>query len=150
MASAAQVTGVSGSIVSLNQIPTGYAGTTKVDLIKNGGLNDIVEFDKVIQSVDVNNSSITLTTAPDVDIEVGDWVSLAGTSPVANIPEDFYPLLEQRTVCKLLEALGDPKAQYSQQKADELEKYLIATIVPRIEEEEPLIVQHTFDGWSTR
>ena len=144
---AAQVVAINSLTVTVNTLPSSLLAGVKIDFIKSEGLNDIYAFDQPIQNIDAGNLAITFASLPD-DIEVGDYIALAGETPVPNIPLDFYPLLEQRLAVKILEGLGDTqKSQAAQQKAQELETYLIATIVPRIEEEEPIIVQDIFDGF---
>ena len=144
---AARVLSVSGNIVTVTGLPVAFSTAMEFDLIKDGGINDILEFDKA-GTVSVNNSQITFPSTVPSELEINDWISLPGETPVANIPVDFYPLLEQRTAVKILEGLGDPNLQIAQQKAVEIEGMVMATIIPRVTEEEPIITQTIFRGWS--
>lgn len=50
---------------------------------------------------------LTFSAALPSDLAVGDWVAETGFSPIPQIPYDVHPLLEQRAVIKIFEAMKD-------------------------------------------
>jgi hypothetical protein len=74
-------------------------------------------------------------TAP-TDVEVGDYVCLAGESCVPQIPVELQPVLAQRVIVKVLEAIGDAAAvQTAQGKLLEAEAAAKTLLTPRVDGE---------------
>ena len=135
----------SNNSVMVGAIPSSMVGGSIVDVISNGGLSPILAQDISIQSA--SSFTIILSELPD-DLFVGDYVALSEETPVAQMPEEFYPLLEQRIACKILEGQGYlPKLAAAQKKADELANEIWPTIVPRIVAKEPIIPNSWEDDW---
>lgn len=65
---------------------------------------------------------------------IGDWISLAGTSPVPQIPLEFFPILAQSVAVTVLEALGfSDKAAAAERKLEKMEKDIVNIITPRVD-----------------
>lgn len=98
---ARQVTTVNaGSLVlssALGTLTTGVA----FDIIKNTPGFVPVAFDQT-----ATVASDTLTFTPPSGVEVGDWVALSNQSPIPQVPYELHPLLRERTVAAVLQALG--------------------------------------------
>lgn len=66
------------------------------------------------------------------DIAVGDYMCLPEESPVPQIPSELHPVLVQRVIVKVLEAINDQSGmQIAQAKLGELEAAALKLIVPR-------------------
>lgn len=93
--------------ITVNQVPTNLITGSLVDFIQARDGCDIYEFDKPI----INIAGTTLTFDPldiPTDLQVGDYISLAQTSPVINmIPDECQPLIENKTAKLLLASIGD-------------------------------------------
>ncbi len=77
-----------------------------------------------------------LTTAFTRDPVIGDWMCLTGTSCVPQVPDLCHPWLRRRTACAILGTRGDRAMMaVEQQKADELEEQILATLKPRVDGE---------------
>lgn len=63
---------------------------------------------------------------------IGDYVALAGETPIVQVPATLRPLVEQRTVCLALEALGDGRLGTAQKTLLDMEKRLVPTLSPRV------------------
>lgn len=80
----------------------------------------------------VAGNDIVLTDDIPDYVEVGDYVCLAGTTPVPQLPVEMHALLAQRVAIKILEAQGDDRgARLSQAKLEEAEKALQTVVSPR-------------------
>lgn len=90
---------------------------------------------RAIDKTPSNVSGTTLTFASsDIPstLAVGDYVALAGQTPIAQVPFTLRPLLEQRAVCLALEALGDGRLPNAQKTLADMEKRLVPTLAPRV------------------
>jgi hypothetical protein len=94
-------------------------------------------------------SSATLTFAPPSGVEVGDWVALANQSPIPQIPYEIHPLLRERTVGAVLQALGFKQdAQMAFQAAGAMEAKSIAMITLRADRQQPALrPNRLFRSW---
>lgn len=65
-------------------------------------------------------------------LEVGDWLSAANTSPVVQLPLEFHQVLAQRVIVKCLESIGDQEGfQRAQSKAQEMQDAALSLITER-------------------
>lgn len=126
---------------------TGLTTGAAFDVVKASSPFDVVAQD---QTATVAGTTLTFTVPTDVD--VGDYVALADTSPVPTIPAELHALLAQATACKVLEALGDStglgNAEAKLQKEMEAARTLIS---PRVDGETETIgggfLQRTRGRW---
>lgn len=99
----------------------------------------------------VGGASVQFTTEVDnIGVAVGDYVCLAGESPVAQVPVELHPLLSQRTVFKCLEALGDEKAAAAETSADKMRGDALTLLTPRVEGAPRPIVNYYGPGFRRR
>lgn len=143
----AQITAISPTSLTVASIPTTWAATNLVDILQANPGFDSLGTDLAITSI--NSNIINFDSLPN-GIAVGDWVALAETAPVIQMPLEFQPLLEQRVVIKVLEAQGYlPKAQFAQQKLSEMEKAVFTLINPRVDQNPKIIVtkNNTLGRW---
>ncbi len=63
------------------------------------------------------------------DINIGDFISLAGETPVPNIPTEMHPLLAQAAAVQLLESMSDTEALTNAQKRMDKMTQSIQTLV---------------------
>lgn len=134
----AQVTGVSGTSVTVNAVPNTFSTNVTYDMISNVPNFNALEDDAVCTNI----SSLTMTfTALPVDqfgnptIQVGDWICLSGQSPVAQIPySPGYDLLLQLSAAKCLEIHGDMQGfNVAMSQASDMKNYLISILTPRVD-----------------
>lgn len=119
---AAQITAIdTGTLtVTCSSVPGDWTTSSTVDLISQHPSFDSLGDDIAITTI--NNSDVTLSEIPDT-LEVGDWLSLSGTTPIPQLPYEAHPVLGQLGACKALEAMGDANvemawARYKQMSAD--------------------------------
>ena len=68
----------------------------------------------------------------DTDVAVGDWVALAGQSPIPQIPYELHPCLAMRTASKIMYMLGDRSgSSLMEGAAAKMEGNIVPLITPR-------------------
>lgn len=124
-------------------VPSTFGDDTLVDVIQGGGTFDTIaadvdpeDVDLTSDFVDVSEDDVSLTSA-----EAGDYIALAGYSPIPQVPDIAHPWLEQLVAVKLLESERDLQAMaLAQGKADIMRVQMIEQLTPRVENEPPIVV----------
>jgi hypothetical protein len=81
-------------------------------------------------------------------VEVGDWVSPSGYSPVPQLPIDFHQILAQRVIVKCLESIGDNEGfQRAQSKATEMQNAALSLIAERDDGNPEKLRLDVFSPW---
>ncbi len=128
---AGQITNVSGNIVTVNNIPSDWTTATVFDIIKGTPAFVSRGDDLTITSIDPVLLTITFASLPSTVIE-GDWVCLANTSPIPQIPFQLFPYLAQAVATKCLEGLADLEPlQSAQQKLGLMKEDALKVLQPR-------------------
>ncbi len=83
-----------------------FSTSTPVDLIRNTPGNDILSLDLTPSNVSSTIVTVAAASLP-AELAVGDWISLAGTTPVLQVMEELRPLLVLATARRMLTGLGD-------------------------------------------
>lgn len=133
-----QITAIAGNVCTVNVIPadfgTGSLYTITSDVVKSRqGFKNLAE--DIELTVNTTDSTITFPVDPnDLNITVGDYICLAGDTPVPQIPVELHTLLAQRTAVKVLESLGDEKNfALASKKLAEMQKSILGMISNRVE-----------------
>lgn len=82
--------------------------------------------DSVITAISTSSMTFTLTEAQAALVRVGDWIALAGYTPVPEVPFELQAVLTQATCCRGLAAIKD-QAGLESAKID-LNAYLLAAV----------------------
>jgi hypothetical protein len=129
---AGQITNINTALkqVTLSSVPSSWvSGTTKFDLIQQKPPFDSLGMD---EDATIASLVLTFTNTLPTDLAVGDWISEATCSPIAQIPLEFQNLLCQGTAMKCLEAIGDKgNLEAASIKYQQMEDKAIAQITPR-------------------
>lgn len=105
---ARKVTGFTTNTITVNSVPTHFVVGAKIDVISQFSGNEHLFFDLTITAISGN--TITFDSNDIADLEINDWVCVAGESPVAQIPEELHPYLVERTLMRIYSALNDHNA----------------------------------------
>lgn len=116
--------------VTLTFVPTTWTTSDTVDCIASQPPFSTHGDDQTITAI--NGFILTFTSVPSA-LTVGDWVSLANTSPIPQIPVEAHRLLETLTSARILQYTGDPAFQVFQAQAEEYKKNLIQILTPRVD-----------------
>lgn len=116
--------------LNLSSVPSEIVVGAEVDIIK-GTPNFRSRGDDLVVTA-IAGTVVTVASCPS-DVSAGDWVSLAGTSPVPQIPRDARSFLVQGAVVRLLVGLTQLEAAQGQIAIyNELEKALGDMLSPRV------------------
>lgn len=95
------VTSIAGGNTIFNGTkPSGITTSTPCDIIQGAPPHDWLATDVTPSSVSAGD--VTFSTAPTVEGVPGDYVCLAGQSPIAQLPEEWYALLVRQTALSLV------------------------------------------------
>lgn len=101
--------------MALSSVGKNFTLTDKYDIVGHQSPNKIKAFDLVPNSLTTGTTGIIVFNLDDLsdeltDLQVGDYVALAGETPVPNIPTEMHPLLAQAGAIQLLESMTDTEA----------------------------------------
>lgn len=128
-----KITNIDGKIVTFNTVQTAWTTSNTFDFIRSKGM-----FQSLGDNLTVNDkpsdSSLTFVDDLPTDLAVGDYVALAGKSPIAQIPYESHHVLAQLGAIKVNEALGDLQGmQMADAKYKQLLDNMIKTINTRVD-----------------
>lgn len=130
-----EVTNIAGNVVTVDNVPTTFTPTSLYDLISNSPQMFVsMGDDLTVTAVTTGTGgTITFTNAPPTALQVGDWVCLAGQSPIPQIPfNPGFQLLLQLAAAKCLEIHGDVQGfNVAMSQATDMKNYFISVITPR-------------------
>ncbi len=89
--------------VVVESIPSTFTTGTEVDIIKADGGFECVAIDQ--EMTNVSGTTITFASLPS-GLAVGDYIALAGETPIPQIPAELHTLLSLRVTVTILESLG--------------------------------------------
>lgn len=147
---AATVVSKTSTSITMSSTPAGLSTGVAFDVVSNNPPFPYWSYDK---TGTVAANVITGITVPD-DVAVGDYVCLAGRSPIPQIPYELHPVLMELVASRVVGRLGDQK-QKAILGASAQEKYMkaIENLKPRIVNQPMRIVNNespvgNFSGWN--
>lgn len=131
-----EVTSIVGNVVTVDNAPTTFTTSSLYDLISNNPQMFVSLGDDLTVTAVTTGTAGTITftngTVPST-LQVGDWVCLAGQSPIPQIPYNpGFQLLLQLSAAKCLEIHGDTEGfNVAMSQAKDMKDYFISVITPR-------------------
>ena len=141
-------TGNNTAVFSGTTVPAGFTVNSTYDIIKGTPGFDNEFFDQAVVAVGSSPASLQFSSTIPSTVSVGDWVALAGQSPIPQCPYELHPLLAQRTVIRALAAVGDPRVQIAEAEAKDLERRLMTTFNARTEGSARVIINYNGPGFA--
>lgn len=86
--------------------PDLFSAVTPLDIVQANPNFDLFARDVLPASVSTG-SSVTFATSPSAEVAPGDYLALAGETPVVQLPVELHPVLVALGVARALEADGD-------------------------------------------
>ena len=93
-----------GQTVTLSSIPTSWTPGIVVDFVPTLLPNTPYGIDSSVTGI--SGTVVSFSTLP-ATVAVGDWLAIAGYTPIPELPYEMFASLAQATVCKALESIGD-------------------------------------------
>ena len=133
-----RITGISGLNVTINATPLSFSTAVQYDLVKGTPGFQNLAIDQTVTGI--SGTTLTFSELPST-LSLGDYVCLAGESPIPQIPLEGFPLLSQQGVYVTLQALNDiPGAERAEKKRDEMLKQTMILVGIRSEDDQKTIV----------
>lgn len=116
--------------VTLANVPNTFNTNVTYDFIRATPGFDNLEIDQTCTGI--SGTVFTFAELPD-GLAIGDYLALAGESPIVQLPVEFHPALAQRIIVRILEALGDSEGvNIARTKLTELQTNALKLITPRV------------------
>lgn len=123
---------LNANTITCASVPSTYSNLNTLDIVKANPGFDYLAIDQAVTNI--NSGVITFTSALPKNISPGDWVCLAGTSCVVQVPVELQPLLTQYVVVRVLSAQGDSNGlKAALAELDALEKNASLLLAPRVQ-----------------
>lgn len=136
---AALVVSKTATTVTVSNAPTGITTGVSIDFVQGKSGNAILGMDATV-SVAGFTYTFAANVIPD-DLVAGDYIALAGKTPVVQLPDEVYSYLETETAIRVLRAIGDfENANALAEEAKEEAKNIKIMMEPRIEGEQTKIL----------
>jgi hypothetical protein len=137
----------STSLTLASTKPSTFVSGESMDLIyATPGFDSISDSNALTAA---SGTSLTLTTA--VTASIGDYVCLAGETPIPQIPVELFPLLSQRIVARACEAMGQPqKAQMAEATSERMRRDAMTLLSPRVKGASRVIVNRNGPGFGSK
>lgn len=98
---------VNAKTVTLSAVPETFVPGATYDFIQAQPYFETLGEDLAVTGVDADAGTVVFSATLPATLAVGDFLALAGESPVPQIPVELHSLLAKRTNVVALEALGD-------------------------------------------
>jgi hypothetical protein len=138
-ANCGQVTNINTgtNAVTVSNVPSTWTTSDTFDLIPNSPQFTSLQDDATITMISGN--ILTFTSLPKdatgtFSLKVGDWVCPSQMSCIPQVPYDMFPLLVQRAIIRVLEALGDTQnLTVAERRYADMAVDFARTVSPRID-----------------
>lgn len=130
-------------------LPATFSSTTTYDLVRGGPHFDCLAIDEPVASITSN--SITFTNALPSALQVGDFVCLAGESPIPQLPVSLHDILVVRTVGTYLFSIGELNAAgAAEAMCERKKKAAIGRMKPRTQGSPRVVINPYGPGYRGR
>ena len=139
------VASVSTNVVTLvNAPPSTFSTAETFDIIDGLSPHDAISDDLTISSLDSSAKTMTFSADVDSSVKAGDYIALAGKSPVVQIPTAIVPVLVLATMRAMHQSSGDLQAAASaEQQLGRKMAAVLQLIEPRVIGERPVVINRT-------
>lgn len=131
-----QITSINGNVVEVASVPSTMSNGTLIDFVQADGPNDVLDLDVAITGI--SGTTFNFDSVP-TELSVGDYICLAGESPVPGIPEEMIPTLVQAALCVCLTSKKDKSSELEIQKLQQMKEALIQLMEPRVKSSDVVV-----------
>lgn len=153
---AAQVTAVDLVLntVTLTKIPNGWSTGINVDIIGHKSGFDVKDLSNAITNI----TGLVVTLANPIPlkqdttsaVEVNNWITLEDTSPIPQMPVEFFQYLAEAATAYIMESLGDAEGYgRAQKRMEQMRDKAQRIISPRVDGQSKKLVPRRNRGSST-
>lgn len=116
--------------VDVSSLPSTMTNGVEIDFVQGDNPYDLLDYDKAITGV--SGTTISFSSLPD-GLAVGDWVCLAGESPVPMVPEEMHSVLVQSALVAALSSKKDKAVEFEAAVLERVKTDAIRMLDPRVE-----------------
>lgn len=120
----------STNVLTVSSIPSTWVTGNSFDLIRQDGGHECVDID--LNSTLVSGNDITFAALP-ASLQVGDYVALAGETPVVQLPPDYHPILAQAVAAQILDDMNQPGADKAVKRLEKMLEAVQTIMSPRVQ-----------------
>lgn len=120
----------SATQITVESLPSTIITGSLVDLVQANGPNDLLALNSSV--VSASGTTLTFASLP-TDLTIGDYVCVAGQSPIPLVPEIMEPMLVQATLVSCLGSKKDKAVDYESKGLDSMKKSLLEMLAPRVD-----------------
>lgn len=143
VSAAAQVSNISGDIVTVSSAPATFVAGFDVDFVKTRSLSTALALDASISDVSGTQITFDADVVPSRLVQ-GDWLAPAFQTPVVPVPDSCLSYLEAMTGVQVLKSIGDYEGSKNLYlEAQDAEKDVVTLLEPRIDGEGDKIVNYS-------
>lgn len=117
-------------VVTVTSAPSTIITGTIVDFVQNNNPYDLLGMD--YSTTSVSGTTLTFSSLP-TDLVVGDWICLAGESPVPMLPEELHPVLIQSALVSCLSSKKDKALEVEAATLKQNKEDALNMLDPRVE-----------------
>ena len=130
----AQISGISGNVLTCAQLPASFQPGVAIDLVQGVSGCSALAIDLVPTAAAGGQLTFDPAVTLPATLKLGDWVALAGQSPVIQLPDEVIPYMETMVAKRVLYAVSDFEGEQalSQTAAEQLSAAL-KILQPRAE-----------------
>lgn len=133
-------------VVTCSSVPSSWTTSNLFDMVQAEAHFDTLAIDLPISAITTGTSGTLTFAAASLPsrLAVGDWIGLAGQSPVVQMPVELFPLLAQECANVTLRGQTDLTAyNLGVEEAKRLKEEILSLITPRVQNEGKKIVNRT-------
>jgi len=132
--------GATTTTITCTTVPSTMIAGVVIDFIGGKSGCRLLGMDKAITNASTTTLAFNAADVPTA-LAVGDWISIAQTSPVLQTPDECYPLFETKVCARILYAVGDFDGEAKLEiMAQREERDLSKMLQPRIVGEQTKII----------
>ncbi len=127
------------NVITVTTIPSTWVTGNGFDLLSKQGSHLYLDAGIDLTSTLISGSDITLPSLPS-DLVVGDYIALAGYSPLIQLPADCQPILATFVAAEMLIAMNQPSGSSLLTKAKNDLSEIQVILTPRVSGAPELII----------
>lgn len=136
----------STALVLNSTAPSTFTNATAVDVVSATPGFDASSDDLTLSSPSGTAATVAAPGLTEAAAS-GDYVCLAGESPVPQVPVELHPLLVERATFVALKALGNPRAGEFEASAEKMKARVTMLLAPRVEGSTRVIINRSGPGF---
>lgn len=134
--------------ISGSSLPATFTASALFDLVKGTPGFECHGIDRAVSGI--VGTILTFSATLPTGLAVGDFVCLAGDTPIPQIPVELHPLLAQRVTYLCLRAQKDPGSADALDAVLRMREDAVKLLTPRVADAPEYVINRHGPGWGRR